>query len=75
VLWLASIYIESLTNLLLDGFEGKLTTERWAKLAKSSHDTALRDIQDLIYDAENRLSQVDAGATAVYIYDADGVRV
>jgi Fic family protein len=35
-------------NLLLDGFEGKLTTEKWAKLTKSSHDTALRDIQNLI---------------------------
>jgi Fic family protein len=35
-------------NLLLDGFEGKLTTEKWGKLAKISHDTALRDIQDLI---------------------------
>jgi len=27
------------------------------------------------YDAENRLTQVDAGATASYIYDADGRRV
>jgi Fic family protein len=35
-------------NLLLEGFEGKLTTEKWGKLAKTSHDTALRDIQDLI---------------------------
>lgn len=35
-------------NRLLDGFIGKLTTTKWAKLAKSSHDTALRDIQDLI---------------------------
>ncbi|MEX2264445.1 MAG: Fic family protein [Bryobacteraceae bacterium] len=35
-------------NRLLDGFEGKLTTVKWAKLAKCSHDTALRDIQDLI---------------------------
>jgi Fic family protein len=35
-------------NLLLDGFDGKLTTEKWGKLAKTSHDTALRDIQDLI---------------------------
>lgn len=33
---------------LLDGFTGKLTTTKWAKLANSSHDTALRDIQDLI---------------------------
>jgi Fic family protein len=35
-------------NALLDGFEGKLTTVKWARLAKTSHDTALRDIQDLI---------------------------
>jgi Fic family protein len=33
---------------LLDGFEGKLTTSKWAKLTKSSHDTALRDIKHLI---------------------------
>ncbi len=35
-------------NELLDDFEGKLTTVKWAKLAKCSHDTALRDIEDLI---------------------------
>jgi len=35
-------------NLLLDGFEGKLTTSKWAKLAKCSHDTALRDILALV---------------------------
>jgi Fic family protein len=35
-------------NLLLDGFEGKLTTTKWAQLEKCSHDTALRDIQGLI---------------------------
>lgn len=35
-------------NRLLDGFEGKLTTSKWATLAKCSQDTALRDIQDLI---------------------------
>jgi len=33
---------------LLDGFTGKLTTKKWALLAKCSHDTALRDIQSLI---------------------------
>jgi len=37
-----------LLNKLLDGFEGKLTSSKWAKLAKCSPDTALRDIQDLI---------------------------
>lgn len=35
-------------NRLLDGFTGTLTTKKWAVLAKSSHDTALRDIQSLI---------------------------
>lgn len=33
---------------LLDDFFGKLTTTKWAKMAKCSKDTALRDIQDLI---------------------------
>jgi Fic family protein len=33
---------------LLDGFDGKLTTSKWAKLAKCSQDTAYRDILDLV---------------------------
>lgn len=37
-----------LLNKLLDGFEGKLTTSKWAKLAKCSQDTALRDILSLV---------------------------
>jgi len=37
-----------LLNKLFDKFEGKLTTSKWAKIAKCSHDTALRDINDLI---------------------------
>ncbi|MCK9421301.1 MAG: Fic family protein [Bacteroidales bacterium] len=35
-------------NKLLDGFTGKLTTSKWAKITKCSADTVLRDIQDLI---------------------------
>jgi Fic family protein len=35
-------------NKLLDGFEGKLKSSKWAKIAKCSPDTALRDIKDLI---------------------------
>jgi hypothetical protein len=35
-------------NRLLDGFDGKLTTSKYAKLAKSSNDTALRDILFLV---------------------------
>src|SRR5208283_3778775 len=36
-------------NRLLDGFEDKLTSSQWAKLAKCSQDTAHRDILDLIH--------------------------
>jgi len=35
-------------NKLLDGFEGKLTTSKWAKIIKCSQDTAHRDILNLI---------------------------
>lgn len=48
-----------LLNRLLDGFEGKLTTSKWAAIAKCSPDTALRDITDLL--ARNVLQKSDAG--------------
>jgi Fic family protein len=35
-------------NRMLEGFDGKLTTSKWAALTKSSNDTALRDIQQLV---------------------------
>lgn len=35
-------------NRLLDGFEGKLTSSKWARLTKCSQDTAGRDINDLV---------------------------
>jgi Fic family protein len=35
-------------NKLLDEFEGKLTSMKWAKISKCSKDTAIRDINDLI---------------------------
>ena len=35
-------------NKLLDGFFGKLTSSKWAKLTKTSQDTASRDIDDLV---------------------------
>ena len=35
-------------NKLLENFEGKLTSSKWAKITRCSADTALRDIQDLI---------------------------
>ncbi|MBU0505505.1 Fic family protein [bacterium] len=44
---------------LFDGFDGKLTTTKWAKICKCSHDTAYRDIMDLV----NRkiLEKADSG--------------
>ena len=35
-------------NKLLDGFDGKLNTSKWEKITKTSQDTDLRDIQNLI---------------------------
>lgn len=46
-------------NKLLDGFEGKLQTSKWAKITKTSTDTALRDIRDLI--DKGILQQKDEG--------------
>ena len=45
-------------NRLLGGSEGKLTTSKWAKIAKCSQDTAYRDILDLI---DRNALQKDAG--------------
>jgi Fic family protein len=46
-------------NKLFDGFEGKLQTSKWAKIAKTSTDTALRDIKDLV--EKGILHQTDEG--------------
>jgi Fic family protein len=48
-----------LLNRLLDGFEGKLTSGKWATTAKCSPDTALRDITDLL--ARGVLRKLEAG--------------
>lgn len=40
----------NMLNRLLDGFEGKLTTTKWAKITKCSQDTAYRDILQLVED-------------------------
>lgn len=48
-----------LLNMQFDGFFGKLTTSKWAKIAKCSSDTALNDINDLI--TKGILRKADAG--------------
>lgn len=35
-------------KIMLEDFEGEMTTSKWAKITKTSQDTALRDIKDLI---------------------------
>ena len=49
----------SMIERLLEGFEGKLTSSKWAQLTKSSQDTALRDIDDLV--AKGILAKNPAG--------------
>ncbi|MCM1110471.1 MAG: Fic family protein [Clostridium sp.] len=53
-------------NRLWDGFEGKLTTSKWAKICRCSQDTALRDINDLIRKGMLRDSG-EGGRSANYL--------
>lgn len=39
---------KKIINQLLGGFEGKLTSSKWAKITKCSQDTAYRDILELL---------------------------
>ena len=50
---------QKILNKLLDGFEGKLTTSRYARMCKCSKDTALRDIQYLL--EQRLLEQLPGG--------------
>jgi Fic family protein len=49
----------AMIDRLLNGFEGKLTSSKWAQLTKCSQDTALRDIEDLV--AKGVLTKDEAG--------------
>lgn len=53
-------------NKLLDGFEGKLNTSKWAKITKTSQDTALRDIQDLM-NKKILMKEESGGRSTSYI--------
>lgn len=59
-----------LLNRLLDGFEGKLTSSKWAAIAKCSADTALRDINDLL--ARGVLRKAAAGGRST-CYELNGL--
>lgn len=51
-------------NKLHDGFTGKLSSSKWAAMTKCSHDTALRDIQDLL--RRNILRKEEAGGRSTH---------
>ncbi|MCH5346242.1 MAG: Fic family protein [Muribaculaceae bacterium] len=55
-----------IVNRLWDGFEGKLTSSKWAKICSCSQDTALRDINDLINKGILRKSD-EGGRSANYL--------
>ena len=58
-----------LLNRLLDGFDGKLNSSKWASIAKCSPDTALRDINELIALGTLRKMQGGGRSTAYEIAD------
>jgi Fic family protein len=58
-----------LVNRLLDGFEGKLTSSKWAAIAKCSPDTALRDITDLLGRGVLRKSNAGGRSTSYELND------
>lgn len=59
----------NIINKLLDGFDGKLTSSKWAKITKCSADTALRDIQDLISKEILRKEQSGGRSTSYMLND------
>lgn len=59
-----------LVNRLLDGFEGKLASGKWAAIAKCSPDTALRDIRDLLARGVLRKSDAGGRSTSYELNDA-----
>ena len=57
-------------NMLWDGFTGKLTSSKWAKITKTSQATALRDITDLISKGV-LVAAADGGRSANYLLKDD----
>ena len=56
---------KKIINRLLDGFDGKLTSSKWAKIGKCSQDTAHRDILDLI-EKGILIKSVEGGRSTSY---------
>lgn len=60
-----------LINRLLDGFEGKLNSSKWAAIAKCSPDTALRDINELLSIGLLRKSAAGGRSTSYELNESD----
>ncbi len=60
-----------LLNRLLDGFEGKLNSSKWAAIAKCSPDTALRDISEMLALGVLQKSEAGGRSTSYEIADYD----
>ncbi|MFM0244072.1 Fic family protein [Paraburkholderia sediminicola] len=58
-----------LLNRLLDGFDGKLTSSKWAAIAKCSPDTALRDISELVASGVLKKSAAGGRSTSYELAD------
>ena len=56
--------------MLWEGFDGKLTSSKWAKITKSSQATALRDITDLVGKGILSVAS-DGGRSTHYILNED----
>ncbi|CAN0625155.1 protein of unknown function [Burkholderia multivorans] len=61
-----------LLNCLLDGFDGKLTSSKWAAIAKCSRDTALRDINELVAQGVLKKSASGGRSTSYELNDFTG---
>jgi Fic family protein len=57
-------------NRMLDGIEGKMSSSKWAKMAKCSKETAIRDIQDLIGKGL-LVKEAAGGRSTSYVLSAD----
>jgi len=58
-----------LLNKLLDGFEGTLTSSKWAAIAKCSQDSALRDINELLEFGVLKKSTASGRSTSYELCD------
>ena len=61
-----------LLNRMLDGIEGKLTSSKWAAVAKCSQDTALRDITELLERGVMKKSEASGRSTSYELMPVGG---